>query len=221
MNLMNSGLKKAIYFSVFLIATVLLLRIPNIKFGFESAVFFATDPVIRIIYPQKNIIDFGKEIAGKANSGKPVQYQGIYAPVLKIPPAVSFGTILVAAGKRNGVNQGMKAVFGDGVFVGLVSEVFDSFSRINMLSSFGQTSQVRLLEVGQVIAEGLGGASAKIELPRDIKIEIGEPVYMTSDLMYFAGFISEVDLSGTKPIAEARLILPFNINELDYVLIVP
>lgn len=205
-----------------LVFIAVIYRFPEIKYRAESAVFFTADPLLRIFF-HSAVGRPSLEIVQKISNAKALTLSasGIYAPVIKVPPVISFGSILIAAGLREGVNAKMKAVLDGGIFVGFVEEVFDNYSRIRMISSFGNYEQIRLDEISQVSAEGLGGMLAKIELPKAVSLSVGDPVFIYADDLYLAGFIESVDLDDAKSLAEAKIILPFNIYELKYVLLVP
>lgn len=199
-----------------------IFRFPGIKYSAESAVFFTADPLLGIFF-RSAVRRPNPEIAEKISDAEtlPLSASGIYAPVIKVPPAISFGSIIIAAGLRDGVKVKMKAVIDNGIFVGFVEEVFDNYSRIRMISAFGNYEQIRLDEISQVSAEGLGGMLAKIELPKTVGLSVGDRVFIYADGMYLAGFIESVDLNEAKSLVEAKIILPFNIYELKYVLLIP
>ena len=218
---------KAILIFIILLLLIGALELPKIRFQARSAIFFISDPVIRFLGQFIGIFGDNQTAGslGELNRTK-MDYQRddnqkILAYVLKIPPAVAFGNIVVSSGRREGVEVGMKAVIADDIFVGFVEEVFEHNSRIRLLSSFGKIEQVRIGKVGAVSLEGLGGSLAAIGLPRDIGLEVGEAIMIVLDQLYVAGFIESVDISGTRPLVEARVILPFNVYQLDYVFIVP
>ena len=218
---MISGLKKSLLIFGILILFIALVNLPNIKFGAESLVFFSTDPIIRFFVSSSELFDIPAKSSVFKFSARPDDALGIYGHVLKVPPSVSFGSIIVSAGADDGVIPGMKAILPDDIFVVFVEEVFKSYSRIRLLSSFGKVEQVRINEIGIVSEEGMGGVIFKIELPRDIALAVGEPIMIQADRPYLAGFIEEINAKGIKPLVEVKGILPFNVSELNYVFIVP
>ena len=225
-----SGLQRAILIFIILVLLISALEFPKIKFGAQSAVFFMSDPAIHFLWRASRI--FGL-FNNNQNVNSPddlnsiklddyrVQTQKIRARVLRVPPAVAFGNIIVASGSADGVAVGMKAILADDIFVGFVEEVFENDSRIQLLSSFGKIEQVRVGGIVAVSLEGLGGSLMKIELPRDIGLKVGEVIVIAADQPYIAGFVESIDFSGTKPLVAARTILPFNVYQLDHVFIVP
>lgn len=217
---MFSGLRQAIWAFLVLVIFVIILIIPKVKFSAEYAVFFISDPLIHLFSPDSeysaaNPPFESDEITPKTNT------EVIFTSVLKIPPAVTFGSIIVAAGRGRGVSKNMEVVTGNDVFVGFVDEVFEKYSRIRLLSYFGQTEQVRIREIGAVTLEGLGGMLAKIELPRDMNLNIGEMVILPGIKPYLAGFVESIYSADAEPILRALVTLPFNVYELKNVYIIP
>ncbi|MEK7090468.1 MAG: rod shape-determining protein MreC [Patescibacteria group bacterium] len=217
---MFPGLRQALLTFLVLAVFAIILIVPKVKFSAEYAVFFISDPLIRLFsseieYSASKLPSEPEKITSKPNTG------AIIAEVLKIPPTVAFGSIIVSAGRIQGVSKNMEVVTDENVFVGFVDEVFEKYSRIRLLSYFGQTEQVRVGEIGAVTLEGLGGMLAKVELPRDMNLTIGELVILPGAKLYLAGFVESIDSTDAQPILRALVTLPFNVYELKNVYIIP
>jgi len=226
---MNYKLPKTFGPLAVIIFLIGLSKFSNIEFSASNAVMIITDPLIRVFYgrekfsippvdPPAGVLNNG----GYQSSNTNIKSPGIPAKVIKVPPAVSFGNIIISAGTNKGVSSGMIAVIENNILVGIVDEAFSGYSRLRLLSGFGKLEQVRIENIGLVTAEGLGGAMFKIELPQDTNVSVGAPVtFNHRDYSYFAGLIDAVTRSGTKPLVDAKAILPFNVYELNTVFVVP
>src|SRR3989344_275042 len=154
---MTSGLQKALLVFGILILLIAFFNLPKAKFGAESAIFFITDPAIRAFRLSGNLFDFSVENDLNKTFTNLDGKDGIYADVIMVPPAVSFGYIIIAAGSKDNLISGMKAVLDGGIFIGFVEEAFKDYSWVGLLSSFGALEQVRIAGIGQVSAQGMGG----------------------------------------------------------------
>lgn len=215
------ALHKSAFIFAALVLTIAAFRFTGVKYKAESFVFFAADPLLNTFFRSGDWFGLKAEKRIDDPRVEPWNEPGIYATVIKVPPAASFGNIIVAAGLEDGVKSGMKAILDGGIFVGFVEEVFENYSRVRMISAFGSYEQVRLDGVSAVNTEGLGGVAAKIELPKAAVLNVGDRVEIYAGNLYTAGFIESIDLESTKSLLEAKILIPFNVYELERVLIIP
>lgn len=146
----------------------------------------------------------------------------IPAQVLTTPRSHSFDSIILNKGAQDGVTIHMKAVLDAVVLVGFVEEVFEHASRIRMLSSFNNETQLILEHTNAPIrVQGNGGGSFIVALPRNFPIEIGDRLFLNDARPLLAAFIESIDESESETIREAKAIIPFNPQELSFLILLP
>lgn len=146
----------------------------------------------------------------------------ITAQVINVPPSAPFDGVLINRGENDGIKKEMKVVLAGGIFVGYVEEVFPNYSRVRLLSSFDDMAQVFLGKTtSMIMARGMGAGMISFELPRDFPINEGDGFFVFSDQPLLAGFIERIKQSDSSPIIDATGVLPFNLNNIGEVYLVP
>lgn len=147
----------------------------------------------------------------------------IPAQVIATPHSRSFDAIILNKGVKDGVTLHMKALLDAAVLVGFVEEVFEHASRIRMLSSFNNETQLMLEHTNAPIrVKGNGGGSFTAALPRNFPIEIGDRLFFLNDARpLLAAFIESINESESETIREAKAIIPFNPQELSFLILLP
>ena len=107
----------------------------------------------------------------------------------------------------------------DDIFLGKIVEVGEDFAKFKSLGSLRERSVLRAGENKDIVfeAEGIGGGELKAELPVSLVIKAGDPIWWGEDPRYLAGFIEEVRVRETSPIAEIIIIVPLKIERLSEV----
>jgi cell shape-determining protein MreC len=152
-------------------------------------------------------------------------YNRIVAQVLSTPPFSPFDTFVVRIpqnfAEQNGevsriINQGQK-VFIKNILVGEISESYLGTAIVKLYSTFEEKIPVRIN--GEIIAEaeGMSGLSFKIELPKDLPIEIGRPVYSMTNPEFIIGFVDEIVILENSSFQNIYFKYPFNFNSFNFV----
>ncbi len=144
----------------------------------------------------------------------------ILASIIYRPPFTPFDFIIIDSGSENGIEEGMiVSAFGN-VLLGYTEDIFTDSSKIKMISSFGEETNV-ILEFSQTpaIAFGRGAENLEITLPKAVAAEIGERVMTLGKYPLLVGFIERIERQTTDPYQKIILRLPVNIQYLGQVFI--
>ncbi len=142
------------------------------------------------------------------------------APILVRPPQSPYDTLLVDAGSKDGVKEGMRATAYGDVFLGYVSEVFGRTSKITLVSFFKKETNIMLASSSiSAIAVGRGGGNFEIILPRSLKVLPGEAVLTLGREPMLMGIVEKILANFSDPFQKILFRLPVNIQELKYVIL--
>jgi len=143
---------------------------------------------------------------------------------------VSGGFILINKGLLSGIEKDMPAITGQNVLVGKVSQAYDNFSEIMLISNPKSVFDAKISSPENDIAgiiRGQGSCSDALYdlIPRDTKIATGETI-ITSGLGGFfpkgllIGEIKEIKRSDVEAFQQARVKLFFNISNAENIFII-
>jgi len=142
----------------------------------------------------------------------------IVAAVISRPPLSPYDILIIDAGIKEGVREGMPVSAAGNVLLGYVTDVSEGISKIKLISSFNEETNVVLESSGvSAIAAGAGGENFKITLPRQIKVETGEKVLTLGIQPYLLGFVEKIESQPTDPYQKIIFRLPLNIQNLNRV----
>ncbi|MFA5228512.1 MAG: rod shape-determining protein MreC [Candidatus Paceibacterota bacterium] len=99
-------------------------------------------------------------------------------------------SVLINTGSNNGVRVGFPVVINDNILIGIVSEVYNNYSRVKLLSLKDNLTDVSINGV-IALAKGAGSELISLEMfPRDKELKEGE-IILTSPLggKYPAGLV--------------------------------
>lgn len=114
------------------------------------------------------------------------------AAVLMRPPGTPYDTLVVDAGRDQGILQGSLVSMGGSTVVGTVSEVYANTSRVTLYSAAGVVHEGTLLAGGKnipVSVGGQGGGSMRAEVPTGTGAKPGDQVLLPSLAL---GIVAEV-----------------------------
>ncbi len=134
--------------------------------------------------------------------------------------------LIVASGKKDGVEEGYAVTTPEGSLVGVVSDVFSDFSEVLLITSKESSFEAKVQGEDDYIGVLKGGSDLVLEmLPRESEIEEGDLVSTFSQEGYFPrgifiGHISKVIDSDVEAFTSAEVRPAFNLHELEFLLII-
>jgi cell shape-determining protein MreC len=149
----------------------------------------------------------------------------VTSEVILTPPFSPFDTFVIRIFNNyedGGADFSQKISIGDSVFiknilVGKITEVYDVTAVAKLYSSFEQNLPVRINRETIAEAEGLGGLSFKIELPKDLEIEEGLPIFSMEYPDSIIGFINNIEKIENSSFQTIYFQYPFTFSEFNYV----
>lgn len=140
----------------------------------------------------------------------------IIAGVVARPPMSPYDTLMLAAGREDGVALGMEAFGAGGVPVGIVTSVLDDFSRVTLFSSSGVTMSGWVgRENTPLSIVGAGGGAMQAVVARAADVAPGDVVFMPGPGMLPVGSVLRVESDPLSPAVTLRIqpaINPFAIS---------
>ncbi len=152
----------------------------------------------------------------KASLGKRVE-QTLDANVIENPGFSPYDTLVLNKGTDDGVAVGNKIFYGS-LVIGEVIEADSAISRAELFSTPGKTFQAKIgSEKIEAEAEGQGGGSFVILLPKAVSVSKGDPIFLPEESSKVFGFISGVSSDETNPFQKVFFTLPVNPFQIDEV----
>ncbi len=144
----------------------------------------------------------------------------ILASVIARPTQTPFDTLIIDSGENYGVKEGMQVSAFGSVLLGYVTDVSESASKVKLISSFGEETNVILESSGTpAIATGRGGENFEIILPRSVPVSGGERIITFGKQPMLVGFAEKIEHQTTDPLQKILFRLPLNIQYLNQVFI--
>lgn len=144
----------------------------------------------------------------------------ILGTVILKPVAVPFDTLVIDSGEASGIKAGMEVSAFGSVLLGYISDVSENISKIKLISSFGEETNVVLGSSGiPAIAVGRGGENFEIILPRSVSVSVGESVIKMGKKPMIAGYVERIEHRTADPLQKIVFRIPLNIQYLNYVFI--
>lgn len=159
----------------------------------------------------------------KAQFGRDAKTPMILAGVLMRPPGMPYDTLIIDAGKREGIIQGALVSAGGGAYIGTVSDVYAGTSRVTLFSSPGITySALVALSAHNgtsipvsLVGEGAGDMSAQV--PTATPVTTGDTVVVPGITAAFAGSVSYVERPAGDSFQTLHMHLPVDLFSLQFV----
>jgi len=241
--LLSSGNVSWGVLAVMLVALIMLIRVilPNLFWQAFSPVFRASDALAGrshdffIHFSDAAALARQNERLGKENAALASENQmlmkkvenlsglavrkdspGILAGVVARPPMSPYDTLILSAGREDGVVLGMEAFGAGGVPVGIVTSILDDFSRVTLFSSSG-VSMSGWVGRGNVPLSivGAGGGAMQAVVARAALVAPGDVVFMPGPGMLPVGSVLRVESDPLSPAVTLRIqpaINPFAIS---------
>ncbi|HEY4497578.1 MAG TPA: rod shape-determining protein MreC [Candidatus Paceibacterota bacterium] len=146
----------------------------------------------------------------------------VLASVLLNPGFVFSDTMLLAAGVEQRVRQGDIVASLDGVAIGTVVSVQNTWSKTELLSRLGNVVVLRAGSEKEITfeARGIGGGELRVDLPSALELRAGDIIWLGSNPAYIAGFIDTVDRAPGRQLQHLIIRVPVAPERLHRVLIV-
>lgn len=143
---------------------------------------------------------------------------GITAPVLSSIRSSAYGTFTIGAGLRDGINQGDLVLTSQGFVLGTITDPGSRNSTVTALFAPNINTDVRIKNA-HVAAEGRGGFNARAEVPREIEVAVGDPVF-GSITNRPVGVVGAVETSPAAASSDVYIRLPVDVGSLVFVYVV-
>lgn len=147
--------------------------------------------------------------------------KAIPARVLVRPPRTLYDTLLLDRGVESGIKED-DLVVAHGVMLGKIISVDGPSSTVELFSTSGVTHDVILGEPRAVaIAEGMGGGSFTLSIPRSVTVLENEPVRIPNSETLILGVVVSVKSEATDSAQKVLIRSLLSLSELDYVTVIP
>ena len=142
----------------------------------------------------------------------------LFASVISRPPMTPYDMLIVDSGSGSGIKEGMQVSAFGSVLLGYVADLFPDKSKIKLISSFGEETNVVLESSGvPAIAVGRGGENFEITLPRAVKVDVGEQIITLGKRPMLVGIVEKIEHQEADPFQKLIFRLPVNIQYLSQV----
>ena len=153
----------------------------------------------------------------KSQFGRDVAHKGLLAGVLLRPPGVPYDTLLIDAGHRHGIVAGDHVYAGGNVLMGYVSEVYETTSRVTLISAPGLSYQAFIHNTLPISLEGQGAGSMRGSVPIGSSVAVGDTISIPGIALKYVGEVSHVEVKEGTTFQTVYMRLPVNIFELKFV----
>ncbi len=161
--------------------------------------------------------EYLKDLLGR----KEINERTILSSVLVKPPQIPYDTLIIDIGADKNIEVGSKVIANGNVYIGEVSEVYLSTSKVVLYSTPGGKISV-VLGVNSVSVEavGIGGGNFNIYIPREIEVKEGDIIIVPSIMTNVLGIVEKINFKETDSFQTVLFKSPINISELGFVEVV-
>ena len=153
-------------------------------------------------------------------AGSRASQLGVMAGVLARPPQSPYDTLIVAAGREDGVSAGMEAFGPGGVPLGVVTLAAQRFAQVTLFSAPGQVSGGWIGKAKLPLTiTGEGGGVLAASVPLSAVVAEGDIVYLPGPGALPAGSVVRVDSDPSSPSLRLQIAPAANLFSLTWVLI--
>lgn len=146
----------------------------------------------------------------------------VLASIVSRPPQSPYDVVIIDAGSDNGVEPGMRVTVYSSIIMGYVAEVFPKISKVKLISSSDEETNVVIMNENEKIAAvsvGLGGGNMEIKIPSSIQINFGDKVMTTETFPFLVGIVEKTEVSLSAPFQKILFRSPVNLRQMKYVTI--
>jgi hypothetical protein len=158
-----------------------------------------------------------KELLGRDMSNK---NDSVIATILARPNQNPYDIFILDIGRRNGVKIGDIVLAEGEVVLGEIISISETTSKARLFSTPEIETQVTVgADNINITAIGMGGGNFTIRLPREAKVEIGDPVIILGSKVRILGAVGEIFSDPADPFKNILFTSPFNIQQLKWVFV--
>lgn len=136
-------------------------------------------------------------------------------------------SLLINVGAKDGVSEGMPVITSEKVLLGKVSEVYDSFSYVSLISNKESSFPAKISESDiSGVVKGQGNLSLSLDLvSQDKEVNKGDLVISTAlggiyPKGLLTGIVKDVQKNDIKPFSQISVSLFFDFGELENVFVI-
>ena len=136
-------------------------------------------------------------------------------------------SILINQGAKHGISQGMPVVTEQKVLLGKITEVYQSFSRVTLISDKDSSFDIKLAESGATgVIKGKGGLNLYLDLvSQEEEVKEGDLIVSSAlGSIYpkglLVGFVKEVKQSDIEPFYEIEVSPFFDLQAISSVFVI-
>ncbi|MBU1179163.1 rod shape-determining protein MreC [Patescibacteria group bacterium] len=144
----------------------------------------------------------------------------ILAYVLSRPGYGIYNSLVIDAGFKQGVEEGMRVTAFGTVLLGYVSEVAPNASKVKLVSYPEEETNVFVGNNISAIAYGVGGENLSVVLPQDINVSAGDKITSLGNSPLFLGVVEKIIKEPADPFQNIIFRLPLNIQEITRVYLI-
>jgi cell shape-determining protein MreC len=168
----------------------------------------------RDVYKQENLT-----LEGLMNRTPEATEQTV-ARILSKPGYSPFDTMIIDAGKSEGVSEGMIVLAGGGDALGKTSIVNGHTSTVIMYSSPGERTNVFIGETSiEAEAIGKGGGNFEVKLPINSGVAAGDIVVISANPRYVIGKVDLVNVTPADSFEQVLFKGLIDVSHISYVLV--
>lgn len=146
----------------------------------------------------------------------------ILAGIIASPPQSPYDVIIIDAGSDDGAAAGMRVTAYSDIIIGYMVEVFPKTSKVKLISSDGEETNVMIMAGNEKIAAvsaGLGGGNMEIKIPNSIQVKSGDKIMTMGTFPLLAGIVERAEVNLSDPFQRILFRSPVNLRQVKYVTI--
>lgn len=173
----------------------------------------------RVSQTQQNVLERENESL-KAELGRPLSKGGVIARIITRPNQSLYDTVIIDAGKQQGIVIGKTAyAFGD-VSLGTISSVEENQSTITLFSAPGrETTGTAIANNSTLTLIGRGAGEYEVRMPRDVVFQEGDTITEQSIYNVPLATIQKIVSDPRDPFQRLLAKIPLNIQNISWVIV--
>ncbi len=144
---------------------------------------------------------------------------GVTAPVLSSFRTSPYGTFVIGAGARDGVEEGSLVLTPGGFVLGAVTSTSAHEAQVRSVYAAGNETDVVARDIAFVM-EGRGGGNARAEVARDTSLSANDVVTAQAFSGRPTGIIGKIESASSSAKATLYIRIPVNLDALSFVYVI-